>query len=323
VNLRARVRFYQQLAVLTRAGLPIRSSIERLRDRLGSRQLALLAQKLGEGERLADAFAAAGFPPFETNLVAAGEKSAHLDTICDRIAQFWQRELEFRQALLTPLIYPIVVLHFAVLLSSAAVLLTQPWTAAVEALIINVVILEGSLLTVYAVVRATWSNPAMKAFWLWLPLIGPALRAAFAYRWITALRIEFGAGVSLYRAVGDAWRASGFVNAERLGAEGEEAMRGGASLVALVTKWRQLPRDWIDFIETGEVSGKFEESFLALEDEAARNWTLAQQRMSNLLPKVVYFLALLVVAWQVVEVGKKVLVDPISQMEKSLENTNN
>ena len=323
MNLRARIRFYQQLAVLTRAGLPIRSSIERLRDRLGSRQLAVLAQKLAEGGRLPEAFAGAGFPPFETHLVAAGEKSAHLDTICDRIAQFWQRELEFRQALITPLIYPIVVLHLAVLLSSAAVLISQPWPAAVEALIINLGILEGSLLTAYAVARATWTNPAMKTFWLRLPIIGFALRSAFAYRWITVLRIEFGAGVSLYRAVGDAWRSSGFVDGERLGQEGEEAMRGGESLVALVTKWRQLPRDWIDFIETGEVSGKFEEAFIALEEEAARNWTLAQQRMSNWLPKIVYFFALIVVAWQIVGIGIKVYVQPIEQLEKSLENTNN
>ena len=76
MTLRARIRFYQQMAVLTRAGLPIRSSIERLRDRLGGNQLAVLAQKLSEGERLADSFATAGFPPFETNLIAAGERSA-------------------------------------------------------------------------------------------------------------------------------------------------------------------------------------------------------------------------------------------------------
>ncbi|HEX4141140.1 MAG TPA: type II secretion system F family protein [Candidatus Methylacidiphilales bacterium] len=320
MTLRARIRFYQQMAVLTRAGLPLRASIERLRDRLGSRQLALLAQKLGEGERLAESFAAAGFPPFETNLVAAGERSGHLDTICDRIALFWQRELEFRQALIAPLVYPIVVLHLSVLLSSAAVLISQPWTAAVEALIFNLMILEGSLLTVYVLARATWTSPAMKTFWLRLPIVGSALRAAFAYRWITALRIEFGAGVSLYRAVGDAWRSSGFVNGERLGQEGEEAMRSGASLVTLVTQWRQLPRDWIDFIETGEISGKFEEAFLNLEAEAARNWTLAQQRMSNWLPKIVYFFALIVVAWQVVEIGIKVYIEPIEQVEDALKN---
>jgi len=311
------------MAVLMRAGMPIRSSIERLRDRLGGRELPILAQKLGEGERLADAFAAAHFLPFESNLLAAGERSGQLETVCEHIAQFWQRELEFRQALVAPLIYPIVVLHFSILLSSGIVLLTQSWPAAVMSLITSLVILYASLFGIYILARITWSSPAMKAFWLRVPIIGPALRAAFAYRWITALRIEFSAGVSLYRAVGDAWRSSGFVNCEQLGKEGEEAMRSGASLVKLVTQWRQLPRDWIDFIETGEVSGKFDEAFRNLEAEAGRNWTLAQQRMSNWLPKIVYFLALLVVASQVIAVGKKVLVDPITQAEKAIDNANN
>jgi type II secretory pathway component PulF len=311
------------MAVLLRAGLPIRSSIERLRDRLGGSELPLLAQKLSEGERLADAFAAAHFLPFETNLVAAGERSGQLETVCDHIAQFWQRELEFRQALIAPLIYPIVVLHFSVLLSSGIVLLTQSWGVALAALIKSVILLDGSLVLIYFLARVTWSSPVMKGFWLRIPIIGSALRAAFAYRWITALRIEFSAGVSLYRAVGDAWRSSGFVNCERLGQEGEEAMRSGVSLVTLVTRWRQLPRDWIDFIETGEVSGKFEEAFRNLEAEAARNWTLAQQRMANWLPKIVYFIALLVVAAQVVEIGQRVLIDPITQAEKAIDNPGN
>ena len=320
MTLRQRIRFFQQLAVLTRAGLPIRGSIERLRDRLGGRELAVLAQKLGEGERLADALNAARFETFERNLLAAGERSGQLETICDHIAQFWQRELEFRQGLVAPLIYPIVVLHFSVILSSGIVLLTKSWPEAVASFITNLIVLDGSLIGIYVVARATWSSPGMKAIWLRIPIVGPALRTAFAYRWITALRLEFGAGISLYRAVGDAWRSSGFVNGERLAQEGEEAMRSGTSLVTLVTRWRQLPRDWIDFMETGEVSGKFDEAFRNLETEAGRNWTLAQQRMSNWLPKIVYFVALLVVASQVVAIGKKVLIDPITQAEKEIDD---
>ena len=322
MTLRARIRFFQQMAVLTRAGLPIRSSLERMRDRLGGSELTLLAQKIGEGERLVDAFTAAKFLPFETNLVAAGERSGQLESVCDHIAQFWQRELEFRQALVTPLIYPIVVLHFSVILSSGVVLLTQSVPMAVAALIKNLLILDGSLLVIYLLARATWSSPAMKAIWLRVPIIGSALRAAFAYRWITSLRLEFGAGISLYRAVGDAWRSSGFVNCEQLGQEAEEAMRSGTSLVTLVTKWRQLPRDWIDFMETGEVSGKFDEAFRNLEAEAGRNWTLAQQRMSNWLPKIVYFIALLVIAAQVIGIGKAVLIDPMVQAEKQIDDAN-
>ena len=322
MTLRQRIRFFQQMAVLTRAGLPIRANLERLRDRLGGADLVLLSKKIAEGERLADAFTAARFLPFEVNLLAAGERSGQLETICDHIAQFWQRELEFRQALVAPLIYPIVVLHFSVMLSCGVLLLTQSWPAAVEALVRNFLILDSSLVGLYLLARATWSSPAMKAIWLRIPIIGSALRAAFAYRWITSLRLEFGAGISLYRAVGDAWRSSGFVNCEQLGQEAEEAMRSGTSLVTLVTNWRQLPRDWIDFMETGEVSGKFDEAFRNLEAEAGRNWTLAQQRMSNWLPKIVYFIALLVIAAQVIGIGKAVLVDPMVQAEKQIDDAN-
>jgi type II secretory pathway component PulF len=200
------------------------------------------------------------------------------------------------------------------------ILVTQSWVVALTDFVTHIIALDVSLALIYAAARVTWSSPAMKNFWLRVPIVGRALRAAFAYRWITSLRIEFGAGISLSRAIGDAWRASGFANSERFAREGEEALRAGTSLTALVTAWRQLPRDWIDFFETGEVSGQFDAAFHNLEAEAARNWTLAQQNMSNWLPKIVYFLALIVVAAQVIQVGKQVLVDPIQQVESTIDN---
>ena len=45
--------------------------------------------------------------------------------------------------------------------------------------------------------------------------------------------------------------------------------------------------------------------------------------MSNWLPKIVYFAALLVVAFQIIQVGKTIYVDPITQAEKALDNPNN
>jgi len=320
VTLRQRIRFYQQLAVLLRAGLPIRASIDRLRERIGGPELATLSQKIGAGERLGEAFAAANFLPFESNLVVAGERSGQLETIFDHIAQFWQRELEFRQALVQPLIYPIIVVNLAVILGSGLELLTASWNVAVEHLMLRLVVLYVVGFLVFLFARFTWSSPQLKRFWLKVPIVGRALRAAFAYRWITALRLEFGAGISLYRAVGDAWRSSGFVNCDQIGKEGEEAMRGGASLSALVAKWRQLPRDWVDFIETGEVSGGFESAFTQLEKEAARNWTLAQQRMSIWLPKIAYFAALLIAAIPVFQVAKQVLVDPVNDALNQIDN---
>ena len=76
-----RVRFYQQLAVLARAGVPLRASLARLQGRFSGNEMARLAQGVNAGGRVEDAFIAAGFTPFECHLVAAGERRIIVPTI--------------------------------------------------------------------------------------------------------------------------------------------------------------------------------------------------------------------------------------------------
>ena len=320
VTLRQRIRFYQQLAVLIRAGLPLRASFMRLREKIPGGEVAMISDKLNAGDRLGEAFGAAKFSPFETNLVVAGERSARLETIFDHLAQFWARDLEMRQALIRPLIYPIVVMHMAVALGWGVRLVTTPLPVVLAGFFVTMSLLYILGAGAFFVVRAAWSNDRMRRFWLFLPIIGNAIKTASAYRWIHALRLEFGAGISLYRAVGDAWRASGFIDAERFAQEGEKSMLTGVSLSKLIHEWKQLPRDWSDFVETGEISGAFETAFKNLEDEATREWTLAQQRMTEWVPKIVYFVVLLIVAVQVAMVIYQVEIAPISQAIKQIDD---
>jgi type II secretory pathway component PulF len=320
VTLRQRIRFYQQLAVLVRAGVPIRASLVRLKERIAGNEVAVLSEKVNAGERIGEAFATAGFSPFECHLVTAGERSAQLDTIFQHLAEFWTRELEMRQALIRPLYYPLAVLHLAVLMGALVDLATTSWPVALVHFIIGMAFLYALIFVVYTVVRVSWSSPVMRRVWLRVPIIGSSLKTAYAYRWITALKLEFSAGISLARAVGDAWRASGHVGCERLAEEGEQAMREGTDLSKLVLRWKQLPRDWIDFIETGEISGAFETTFKKLEEEAARAWKLAQERMADWLPKIVYFFVLLIVAVQVGRMMYQVEVAPIVNAENQMDN---
>ncbi len=321
--MRQRIRFYQQLAVLVRSGLPIRTGLTRLKERMAAKELTILSEKVNAGERLGDSFALAGFSTFECQLVSAGERSAQLDTVFEHLSEFWKRELEMRQALIRPLYYPLAVLHFAILIWAVVEFMVMPWPEVVAHFILRLALFYAGGFVIYTLVRVSWSSEIMRSFWLRVPIIGSAMRAAFAYRWITALRLEFGAGISLYRAVGDAWRASGFVGYERLAEEGEQAMQAGTDLSLLVTRWKQLPRDWVDFIETGEVSGALEAAFRNLEAEAARTWTLAQQRMAEWVPKIVYFFVLLLVATVVGRMMYQVEVAPIVEAEKQVDDAMN
>jgi type IV pilus assembly protein PilC len=316
--LRQRVRFYQQLAVLTRAGLPMRTGLQRLRERISSREIEVLTEKISQGEPVGDAFTAAGFSPFECHLVAAGERSAQLDSVFTHLGEFWERQRQMFRTLVRQLYYPGIVLVIALLLNAVIDLVFVSQAAAVIHLIEAFACYGAAGFVIYTLVRVSWNSEAMQRFWLALPIIGRALSTAFAYRWITALKLEHGAGVPMPDAVADAWRASGYASGRRLAEEGQAALREGQELSTLVQKWRQLPRDWVDFIETGEVSGALETAFANLEKETAQEWDLAQKRMNDWVPKIVGFFVLLIAAMQIFAILFREIVSPINSITNAI-----
>lgn len=303
-----------------RAGLPLRASLNRLREKIPSREVDVLIQKVEGGERLGESFAAARFSAFESHLVTAGEQSGKLDPIFEHLADFWSKELALRQALVRSLYYPAVVLHLAIVVGALMeVGIGQVCvTVALVHFVMALATLYVAAFVAYTLVKVTWANEEMRKLWFWVPLIGGALRAACAFRWITALRMEFIAGISFYRAVGDAWRASGYTDCEARAQEGEQAMLQGTSLSTLVQRWRQLPRDWVDFLETGEVSGQVEATLTSLQEEAERSWKLAQDRLTSWLPKILYFFLLLIGAGMVFVLMYQAVVAPMKTIEDSI-----
>jgi len=300
VTLRHRIRFYQQLAVLARAGVPLRSSLERLKGRLSGREIGILGQKINAGEPVGAAFTAAGFSPFECHLVAAGERSARLDSIYQHLADFWLRQLDMIEALTRQIYYPFIVLNLAVLVGGLINLASSSWPLVILHLIVSFIWLYAIGFILYTILRVSWQSEAAQFFWLSLPIIGRTLSTAYAYRWITALRLEYGAGIPLPEAAADAWRASGYVGREKFARDAQHALREGAELSTLLQGWRRLPRDWVDFIETGEISGALDTAFENLEAEAARSWKIAQEQMTQWVPKIIYFLILVIVGIQIV-----------------------
>ena len=299
MTLHQRIRFYQQLAVLTRAGVPVRTGLQRLQERIRGREMTTLREHIERGESLGDAFAAARFSPFEVHLVTAGERSAQLDTVLQHLSEFWARQQQMYQAMTGQLYYPIAILIFSLIVGGLMELGYASWWVAVIHLVETLALYGTIGFIVYTLVRVSWRSDFAQRFWLAVPLIGRTLSRAYAYRWITAVRLEYSAGIPMPDAVADAWRASGYAGSEAFAQEGELALREGNELSTLVQKWRRLPRDWIDFIETGEVSGALETAFVNLEAEAARAWDVAQKQMTDWVPKIIYFVAILLVGAQV------------------------
>ena len=317
MTLRQRIKFYQQMAALARSGVPVRGALQRLAERMPEPEVRALSRQIEQGSPLGEAFAAARFSPFECHLVAAGERSAQLDAVHELLAEFWKRELHFGQALVRQLYYPAAVAHLAIVVA-ALFLLPQGIPVVVGTIILNLAKLYFAAFVVYMLVRHSWNGEVAQRFWQAVPLIGGTLKAAYAYRWITALRMEFTAGVPFPDAVADAWRASGYLDAAQHAEEGEREMRSGVDLSALVNRWSQLPRDWVELVETGEVSGQFEAMFLNMEAEAERTWTTRQERMTEWVPKILVIGFVLFMAVQIIPMATHAINAPIEEAEKAI-----
>ena len=106
--------FNQQFLTLSRAGLPILSSLELLarRQKLPNfrAQLEDVATRVKNGESISESFEAqGGFPVVYTTTLLAGERSGNLEEVLQRYLDFQRVSLTFRKKLAASLIYPAVL----------------------------------------------------------------------------------------------------------------------------------------------------------------------------------------------------------------------
>jgi type IV pilus assembly protein PilC len=121
VHKTALTRFSRTLASLLRSGVPILESLEITADTVGNtvaRRAVLDVQEgVKQGEPLARRMEQHKiFPPMVTQMLAVGEETGAVDTMLDKMGEFYEQEVEATVAALTSLLEPalIVVLGGAV-----------------------------------------------------------------------------------------------------------------------------------------------------------------------------------------------------------------
>jgi type IV pilus assembly protein PilC len=120
VNLNTLVTFTRQLSILQDAGLPILRSLRILADQSkpGALKNSLIdvCDEIESGSTLSEAMAKSpkAFNRLYVNMIKAGEAGGALEIILQRLAEFQERAESLRRKVKGALIYPIVVVLFAV-----------------------------------------------------------------------------------------------------------------------------------------------------------------------------------------------------------------
>ena len=115
VKLRQVIAFYNQMADLLRAGVPMLRTLDTLGRLTNNSVLAEIIKEVREGvaggTTLAESMARHpnAFNPLHTSMIKAGESGGFLEDVLQRLATFSERQDELRSKLLGSLIYPCVL----------------------------------------------------------------------------------------------------------------------------------------------------------------------------------------------------------------------
>ncbi len=112
--------FNQQFNTLVKAGLPILKALDLLAERAASQRLRPILievrDRVRNGAMLSEAMEAQGaFPPVYVTVISAGERSGNLSGVLDQYISYLRTSTGFRNRLITTMIYPTVLVSFAVL----------------------------------------------------------------------------------------------------------------------------------------------------------------------------------------------------------------
>ena len=118
----------RQLATLVESALPIEEALlavaEQSEKPRHKNMMMAVRSRVVEGYTLADALSEfpSVFDDLYRAMVAAGEKSGHLDTVLNRLADYTERRQQTRSQVIQALIYPAIMMFFAMMI--VVVLLT-------------------------------------------------------------------------------------------------------------------------------------------------------------------------------------------------------
>ena len=279
--------FTRQMATLVAAGLPIEEALNAVAGQSEKRRVRAMVMavraRVREGYPLAGALGEfpATFPGMYRSTVAAGEQSGFLDVVLENLADYVEARFEARRNVEMALLYPVLLLVFALLIVGALLVyvvpdivrvfddtgeelpwLTQAMIAVSDFLRAWLWLVAAGVAVVVLGLRRLLAHSRPRSAWdrykLRMPVFGRIVRGGNASRYASTLSILTSSGVPLV----DAMHIAGEVVTNRwLKGRLDDAtarVSEGSSLRAALESAGHFPPMFLHMVASGEASGELD-----------------------------------------------------------------
>ncbi len=312
-----------ELSMLLHAGIPMLDALDTLTEQsAGAFRTALLGvrDRVGAGSSLADALRERPdlFDEASVHMVEVGENAGTLEGVLAELAEFKQKQMQFRDAVTTAMAYPIFLMCFG---TAAAVFLmtsvlppllenlvdtldTLPWPTRVAKAISDVLLSYGWLLLIVVVTITVAffiaiKTPRGREVWhrtlLRLPLFGPMMIKQGVSRIAMIIGTLSKSGVELPRAIELAERSTPNVIFKKALNECGKRISAGEEVSQALQESGAFPPLAVRVFSVGQDSGKLDEMLFRLAQDYDDQVQTSSARLTALLePVLILVLALLV-----------------------------
>ncbi len=314
--------FLEQLATLLAAGMPLVDALgsiaQGMESARGRQIVSALRRQVLEGGALAAALQAQGFDATICNMVAAGEETGRLDAVAARLSELLERRRQWRQDLLSAVLYPLIVTGFGLLVMTflLTVVVPQvsgvfaragghlPWLTQMLIAVSDGLRAHGLELLLFVVIgviayRLALRNKRVQLFrdrlLLSLPGLGRLLRKIETARYARTLGMLLAGGVPALAALKIAAPSVSLLPMQQTVAAAQESLREGGSLSDELERSNDVPHLAVRLIAVGEQSGKLDSMLLRVADIFERDSARQLKRLVTVLePLLVMLMAVLV-----------------------------
>lgn len=287
VRLKEVVIFTRQLTAMIGAGIPLPSAIGALCQQMKNKKFKQILEDVKEqvetGVKFSDALKKYEkvFGRLYISLVEAGEATGELDLMLERWATFAEKILELRRKVVGAMVYPGVVLTFAVGIMFVLLVKVVPTFAAMfresnvelPALTAFIIALSDfmkahvgliilGLIAFVVVFRLLLRIEKFRYYWdafkLRIPLVGPLFRKVAMARFARTLATMIKSGVSILESIDNVARTSGNKVIEEALMTIKNEVAEGALLSEALSKTKIFPPMLIEMVSAGERTGNLD-----------------------------------------------------------------